>query len=177
MNAYDFRGRAALVTGGASGIGAATVGQLRSGGARVAVLDLDPEGLDEDVLPIQGDVSRSVDADRAVARVEGEFGRLDVLVCSAGVGGESLHTVDVDDGEWRRVFAINSDGTFFCNRAALRVMIGRGYGRIVNVASIAGKEGNPQAAAYSASSPTSTSSTWWNGSRSDGSASRRRWLG
>ena len=151
MNAYDFRGRTALVTGGASGIGAATVELLRGGGARVAVLDLAPADVDGDVLAIQGDVARSQDADRAVAQVESELGGLDVLVCSAGVGGESLQTVDVDDAEWRRVFAINCDGTFFCNRAALRVMIGRGYGRIVNVASIAGKEGNPQAAAYSAS--------------------------
>jgi 2-dehydro-3-deoxy-L-rhamnonate dehydrogenase (NAD+) len=151
VNAYDFEGRVALVTGGASGIGAATVELLRGCGARVAVLDLAPEGLDDDVLAIQGDVTRSADADRAVESVESEFGGLDVLVCSAGIGGESLQTVDVDDAEWRSVFAINSDGTFFCNRAALRVMIGRGYGRIVNVASIAGKEGNPQAAAYSAS--------------------------
>jgi NAD(P)-dependent dehydrogenase (short-subunit alcohol dehydrogenase family) len=151
VNTYDFGGRTALVTGGASGIGAAAVELLRDSGARVAVLDLAPEGLDDDVLTIQGDVTQSADVDRAVARVEAELGGLDVLVCSAGVGGDSLHTVDVDDDEWRRVFAINSDGTFFCNRAALRVMIGRGYGRIVNVASIAGKEGNPQAAAYSAS--------------------------
>jgi 2-dehydro-3-deoxy-L-rhamnonate dehydrogenase (NAD+) len=151
VNAYDFDGRVALVTGGASGIGAAAVDLLRGGGARVAVLDLAPEGLQEGVLAIQGDVSRSAEADRAVAEVEAELGGLDVLICSAGVGGDSLHTVDVDDDEWRRVFAINCDGTFFCNRAALRVMIGRGYGRIVNVASIAGKEGNPQAGAYSAS--------------------------
>jgi NAD(P)-dependent dehydrogenase (short-subunit alcohol dehydrogenase family) len=151
VNAYDFGGRVALVTGGASGIGAATVDFLRSCGARVAVLDLAPDGLDEEVLAIQGDVARSADVDSAVASVEAELGGLDVLVCSAGVGGDSLHTVDVDDDEWRRVFAINCDGTFFCNRAALRVMIGRGYGRIVNVASIAGKEGNPQAGAYSAS--------------------------
>ena len=151
MNAYDFSGRTALVTGGASGIGAATVDVLRSSGARVAVLDLTPDGLEDDVLGIAGDVSRSEDADRAVGQVESELGALDVLVCSAGVGGESLQTVEVDDAEWRRVFAINCDGTFFCNRAALRVMIRRRYGRIVNVASIAGKEGNPQAAAYSAS--------------------------
>jgi NAD(P)-dependent dehydrogenase (short-subunit alcohol dehydrogenase family) len=151
VNAYDFGGRVALVTGGASGIGAATVELLRAGGARVAVLDLAPDGLDGGVLAIRGDVSRSADADRAVAQVEAELGGLDVLVCSAGVGGDSLPTVDVGDDEWRRVFAVNCDGTFFCNRAALRVMIGRGYGRIVNVASIAGKEGNPQAGAYSAS--------------------------
>lgn len=151
MNDYDFRGRTALVTGGASGIGAATVELLRGCGARVAVLDLEPTGLHEDVLAIGGDVSRSADVDRAVAQVAEELGGLDVLVCSAGVGGDSLPTVDVGDDEWRRVFAINCDGTFFCNRAALRVMIDCGYGRIVNVASIAGKEGNPQAGAYSAS--------------------------
>jgi len=151
VNEYDFRGRAALVTGGASGIGPATVELLRASGARVAVLDLELAGQTDDVLGIEGDVSRSEDADRAVTEAEAAFGRLDVLVCSAGVGGESLATVDVDDAEWRRVFAINCDGTFFCNRAALRVMIKRGYGRIVNVASIAGKEGNPQAGAYSAS--------------------------
>jgi 3-oxoacyl-[acyl-carrier protein] reductase len=151
VNDYDFRERVALVTGGASGIGKATVELLRTCGARVAVLDLEPTGTHEDVLAIAGDVSRSADVDRAVAQVAEELGGLDVLVCSAGVGGDSLPTVDVSDDEWRRVFAINCDGTFFCNRAALRVMIGRGYGRIVNVASIAGKEGNPQAGAYSAS--------------------------
>ena len=103
------------------------------------------------MLGIRGDVTRSADADAAVARVDAELGGLDVLVCCAGVGGESLRTVDVPDEEWRRVFAINCDGVFYCNRAALRAMLPRGYGRIVNVASIAGKEGNPMAAAYSAS--------------------------
>jgi 2-dehydro-3-deoxy-L-rhamnonate dehydrogenase (NAD+) len=86
-----------------------------------------------------------------VARAETELGPLDVLVCSAGVPGLSLRTVDVPDEEWRRVLAINADGVFFCNRAVLRGMVDRGYGRIVNVASIAGKEGNPMACAYSAS--------------------------
>jgi 3-oxoacyl-[acyl-carrier protein] reductase len=76
---------------------------------------------------------------------------LDVLVCSAGITGASLRTVEVDDDEWRRVMAVNADGVFFCNRAVVPGMTERGYGRIVNVASIAGKEGNPMAAAYSAS--------------------------
>jgi NAD(P)-dependent dehydrogenase (short-subunit alcohol dehydrogenase family) len=151
VNTYDYGDRVALVTGGASGIGAATVALLRSSGARVAVLDTSVDGLPEDVLGIRGDVTRSADVDVAVARAESELGGLDVLVCSAGVGGESVRTVDILDDEWRRVFAINCDGTFFCNRAALRAMVPRGYGRIVNVASIAGKEGNPMAAAYSAS--------------------------
>jgi 3-oxoacyl-[acyl-carrier protein] reductase len=146
----DFSGRVALVTGGASGIGAATVELLRGRGARVAVYDLDASGADAD-LAISGDVTDSAAVDAAVARVEEELGPLAILVCSAGIGGESLHTVDVPDEEWRRVFAINSDGVFWFNRAAARVMTAHGYGRIVNVASIAGKEGNPMAGAYSAS--------------------------
>ena len=80
-----------------------------------------------------------------------ELGPIDVLVCSAGVSGSSLRTQDVSDAEWKRVMAINADGVFWCNRAVAPGMAERGYGRIVNVASIAGKEGNPMAAAYSAS--------------------------
>ncbi len=148
-NAYDFEGRAALVTGGASGIGAATVERLRASGAKVAAFDLrEAEGAD---LAIAGDVTKSADLDAAVERVTKELGRLDILVCSAGVSGDSLKTLDVSDEEWNRVFAINSSGVFYANRAAIRVMEPARYGRIVNVASIAGKEGNPMACAYSAS--------------------------
>ena len=136
-NRYDFEGRVALVTGGASGIGAATVERLRAGGAEVHVFD----------LANGDDVRDSAQLDAAVARLA----RLDVLVCCAGVGGDSLHTVDVSDEEWRRVHAINLDGVFFANRAAIPKMLENGYGRIVNVASIAGKEGNPMAGAYSSS--------------------------
>ena len=103
------------------------------------------------MLAVEGDVSRSADVRAAVERVELELGPIDVLVCSAGVPGASLRTVDVTDDEWKRTMAINADGVFYCNRAVLRGMVDRGYGRIVNVASIAGKEGNPMAAAYSSS--------------------------
>ncbi len=147
---YDFNGRTALITGGAGGIGAAAARLLLAGGARVATLDLRPAQL-EGVLAIEGDVSSSDDIDAAVAAVESELGPLQIAICAAGVSGDSLHTVDVGDVEWRRVFAINCDGVFFTNRAAARVMAPRGYGRIVNIASIAGKEGNPMAAAYSSS--------------------------
>jgi 2-dehydro-3-deoxy-L-rhamnonate dehydrogenase (NAD+) len=145
-----FDGRVALVTGGSSGIGAAVCARLVEEGARVASLDL-AESSAEGVLAIAGDVSSSADVESAVARAESELGPLDVLVCCAGITGGSLRTADVSDDEWRRVFAINSDGVFFCNRAVIAGMVERGYGRIVNLASIAGKEGNPMAAAYSAS--------------------------
>src|SRR5919109_2169500 len=149
-NDYRFSGRVALVTGGASGIGAAVAERLREEGARVAALDLD--GAESgDMLTLSADVSDSTQVNAAVTRVESELGPIDILVCSAGVPGESLSTVDVPDEEWRRVLAINADGVFFCNRAVIRGMVERGYGRIVNVASIAGKEGNPMAPAYSAS--------------------------
>jgi 3-oxoacyl-[acyl-carrier protein] reductase len=140
----------ALVTGGASGIGAATVRRLLDEGARVASLDMHPNGSDG-VLSLEGDVSRSADVEAAVDTTHRELGPVDVLVCSAGVPGASLATVDVTDEEWHRVFGINADGVFFSNRAVIPDMVERGYGRIVNVASIAGKEGNPMAGAYSAS--------------------------
>ena len=136
-NEYGFAGRVALVTGGASGIGAAAVERLRAGGADVHVFD----------LANGDDVRDSAQLNAAVERLP----RLDVLVCAAGVGGDSLHTVDVSDEEWNRVHAINLNGVFFANRAAIPKMMENGYGRIVNVASIAGKEGNPMAGAYSSS--------------------------
>jgi len=145
-----FAGRVALVTGGSSGIGAAVAERLRDEGARVASLDL-TETAPEGVLALTGDVRVSAEIESAFDRAEAELGPLDVLVCSAGITGDSLRTVYVTDEEWRRVLAINADGVFFCNRAAVSRMSDRGYGRIVNVASIAGKEGNPMAAAYSAS--------------------------
>jgi 2-dehydro-3-deoxy-L-rhamnonate dehydrogenase (NAD+) len=144
-----FSGRVALVTGGASGIGAATIRRLLSEGARVASLDLDGEP-PAGAVALAGDVSDSAQVDRAVAGTADEFGPIDILVCSAGITGASLPTVEVTDDEWRRVMAVDADGVFFCNRAVLPAMIERGYGRIVNIASIAGKEGNPMATAYSA---------------------------
>jgi 2-dehydro-3-deoxy-L-rhamnonate dehydrogenase (NAD+) len=136
-NRYGFEGRVALVTGGASGIGAAVAERLREGGADVHVFDLENGD----------DVRDSAQLDAAVDRLP----RLDVLVCCAGVGGDSLHTEDVSNDEWERVHAINLNGVFYANRAAIPKMKANRYGRIVNVASIAGKEGNPMAGAYSSS--------------------------
>ena len=149
-NDNRFSGRVAFVTGAASGIGAATAERLLAEGARVATFDLSGTG-PERALALQGDVSQSADVDAAVATAAAELGPIDILVCSAGIAGASLQTAEVSDGEWRRVLAINADGVFWCNRAVAPGMAERGYGRIVNVASIAGKEGNPMAAAYSAS--------------------------
>jgi NAD(P)-dependent dehydrogenase (short-subunit alcohol dehydrogenase family) len=148
VNTYDFSGRVALVTGAASGIGAAVARRLSSSGAQVAALDLQPV---EGYFSVQADISRSSEVDAAVARVEQELGRLDVLVNSAGIPGRSLRTIDVDDDEWQRVLGINASGSFYLSRAVLPGMLERGYGRIVLLSSIAGKEGNPMAAAYSAS--------------------------
>jgi 2-dehydro-3-deoxy-L-rhamnonate dehydrogenase (NAD+) len=136
-NHYDFSGRVALVTGGASGIGAACAARLRAGGADVLVFD----------LANGDDVRDSAQLNAAVERLP----RLDILVCAAGVGGDSLHTEEVTDEEWERVHAINLNGVFYANRAAIPKMKLNGYGRIVNIASIAGKEGNPMAGAYSSS--------------------------
>jgi 2-dehydro-3-deoxy-L-rhamnonate dehydrogenase (NAD+) len=136
-NQYGFEGRVALVTGGASGIGAAAAERLRAGGADVHVFD----------LANGDDVRDSAQLNAAVEKLP----RLDILVCAAGIGGDSLHTVDVSDDEWNRVHAINLNGVFFANRAAIPKMTENEYGRIVNVASIAGKEGNPMAGAYSSS--------------------------
>ena len=149
-NDYRFSGRVALVTGGASGIGAAVARRLVAEGAAVASFDLQPASA-ERVLALAGDVSKSPDIEAAVQRVEQDLGPIDVLVCSAGVPGVSLPSMEISDEEWRRVLAINADGVFFSNRTVAPRMVERGYGRIVNVASIAGKEGNPMAAAYSAS--------------------------
>jgi 2-dehydro-3-deoxy-L-rhamnonate dehydrogenase (NAD+) len=147
----EFDGKVALVTGGASGIGAAAVELLLARGAAVASVDLNADASPAGALKVDGDVTDSGSVADTVARVEAELGPIGAVVCCAGTAGDSLRTVDVSDDEWRRVFALNCDGVFYVNREAARVMVPRGSGRIVNVASIAGKEGNPMAAAYSAS--------------------------
>ena len=155
---HDFTGRSALVTGAASGIGFACAEFMVRSGGRVGIVDHDKAGaaaavakLGSNAIGLHADVTASSQVDGAVGRAERELDGVDILVCAAGIGGDSLRTADVTDEEWRRVFAVNCDGVFYCNRAVIPGMIERGYGRIVNIASIAGKEGNPMAAAYSAS--------------------------
>ncbi len=144
-NRYDFEGRVALVTGGASGIGAETAEKLRAGGAAVAIFDR------KQPADVTGDVASWPQVEAAVRQIEAEHSRIDILVNSAGIAGASLHTVDVDAEEWERVMAVNANGSFYACKAVLPGMIERGYGRIVLVSSVAGKEGNPMAGAYSTS--------------------------
>jgi 2-dehydro-3-deoxy-L-rhamnonate dehydrogenase (NAD+) len=146
---YDFSGRRALVTGGASGIGLAAAQRLSAAGARVAVLD--QRAADGDWLGLEADMSDSAQVNDAVRKAEADLGGLDILVNSAGVPGESVRTADTPDEEWRHVMSVNADGTFYVCRAVIPGMVERGYGRIVLLSSIAGKEGNPMAPAYSAS--------------------------
>ncbi|WP_298961660.1 SDR family NAD(P)-dependent oxidoreductase [uncultured Methylobacterium sp.] len=152
-----FQGRRAVVTGGASGIGLAVVARLVAEGARVSIWDLSAEALDTAKAATGASDGQAVDiADAAaVARaMEGSLaalGGLDVLVCSAGITGPNTTVRDYPAEAWRRVVDVNLNGLFYCNQAAIPAMEAGGYGRIVNVASIAGKEGNPNASAYSAS--------------------------
>jgi 3-oxoacyl-[acyl-carrier protein] reductase len=158
-NAIDLQGRTAIVTGGAQGIGRAVVERFVASGAKVVIFDRDAplaastaEAIGRDtVTPVTVDVTRLADVERAVAEALAALGRIDILVNNAGIAGPN-HTVwDYPEAAWRQVMAINLDGPFFCCRAVAPHMIAQNYGRIVNVASIAGKEGNPNASAYSAS--------------------------
>jgi 2-dehydro-3-deoxy-L-rhamnonate dehydrogenase (NAD+) len=143
MNQLDFAGRTAIVTGGAQGIGAAIVERLRSSGARVQIWDLDGSpGVD---------VSESGAVEAALKHALKELGKIDVLVNNAGIAGKNVPTVDYPLEEWERVLRINLTSQFLCCRAVAPHMVKARYGRIVNIASIAGKEGNPNAVAYSAS--------------------------
>ena len=143
MNQLDFKGRTAVVTGGAQGIGAAIAKRLEASGAKVAVWDLD--GRDK------VDVSDAASVATATERTLKALGRIDVLVNNAGIAGMNKPTVDYPVDEWERVLRINLTSQFLCCRAVAPHMVKAGYGRIVNIASVAGKEGNPNAVAYSAS--------------------------
>jgi len=139
MNNLDFAGRNAIVTGGVQGIGAATVKRLQASGAKVAIWDLDGTP--------KVDVSDPASIEKALKSA----GKVDVLVNNAGVAGMNKPTVDYPIEEWERVLRINLTSQFLCCRAVAPLMVEAGYGRIVNIASVAGKEGNPNAVAYSAS--------------------------
>ena len=157
MNKLDFAGRNAIVTGGAQGIGLAIVQRLLDSGARVRIWDRDAKLLAATLAKLgksaSGDALDVTDAD-AIARgaksALDALGSIDVLVNNAGIAGPSKPVVDYPVDEWKRVIDIDLTGPFLCCRAVVPLMTRAKYGRIVNIASVAGKEGNPNAAAYGA---------------------------
>jgi len=148
--------KTALVTGAARGIGLAIARRLAAGGARVALLDLDREAVEAaarsvggEAMPVVADVTRAAEVETAVAQVMGRWGRLDILVNNAGITGRSFPIWELSDEDWQRVIDVDLTSVFFCCRAAVKVMLPQGAGRIINIASIAGKEGNPTLVPYS----------------------------
>jgi NAD(P)-dependent dehydrogenase (short-subunit alcohol dehydrogenase family) len=153
-----YEGRHAVITGGASGIGFKTAERIVSEGGTVSLWDVDAAKIDEakgalgaSAHGVRLDVSDPDQVEKAAQETAQAFGKIDVLVCSAGITGPNAKVADYPIDQWKRVFDINLNGVFFCNRFVVPIMQRAGYGRIVNVASIAGKEGNPNASAYSAS--------------------------
>jgi 2-dehydro-3-deoxy-L-rhamnonate dehydrogenase (NAD+) len=159
LNAIDLKGRRAVVTGGASGIGLAIAQRFAASGATVAIWDMNAQAAKTAAasLPGQGHVGVTVEvtSEASVAQaVEDTIracGAIDILVCSAGITGPNTTTWEYGVDDWRRVMDVNVNGVFLCNRAVVPKMLAANYGRIINIASIAGKDGNPNAPAYSTS--------------------------
>ena len=159
--AFDLGGQAALVTGAARGIGAGIAKRLAEAGARVLVADLDAAGAEASAAAIKGlgreasaqriDVTDPASVKAAVDAAIERYGQLDILVSNAGIAGKAAPIWEQEDSDWQSVIDVNLTGVFYCCRAALPHMRERNYGRIVNIASLAGKEGNPNMTAYSAS--------------------------
>ena len=155
-NRIELDGKIAIVTGAAQGIGRAIAERLLGSGADVWLWDLDERALTETAgqlgdgaHALHVDVSASDDVVAAAQTVADESGQIDILVNNAGISGANAPLWEYPVDEWRRVMEIDLNGVFYCCRAVVPHMIGRGYGRIVNMASVAGKEGNPNASAYS----------------------------
>lgn len=150
-----FDGQVAVITGAGSGIGLAVAQRLVSEGARVSAWDISDSALNESgalfAQKIVMDQSDEMSVARAAAQTIQQFGRIDILVVSAGITGPNVRLVDYPTDAWRRVIEVNVNGVFYVNRAVVPQMVAQKYGRIVNVASVAGKDGNPNASAYSTS--------------------------
>ena len=159
-NKIDLSGKFAVVTGGAQGIGRAIVERFLDSGASVAIWDRDTALAKKTVgevaqrgkaIAVSADVTNYQDVERARDETVKALGRIDILVNNAGIAGMNTTTWDYPIDEWRKVMSINLDGQFHCCKAVVPRMMAQNYGRIVNIASVAGKEGNPNAPAYSAS--------------------------
>jgi NAD(P)-dependent dehydrogenase (short-subunit alcohol dehydrogenase family) len=151
MFANRFEDQGAIVTGGASGIGRDIATRLAAEGARVCVWDRTPGAESSTVHQITVDITNPAAVEAAMVESLKALGKLDVMVASAGITGPNAPVADYPVTDWLNVIDVNLNGAFYCNRAAVAPMTRNGYGRIVNIASIAGKEGNPNASAYSAS--------------------------
>ena len=158
MNQIDLADRCAVVTGGAQGFGRAITERFVASGAKVAIWDHDiafaektAKEIGDQVIAVQVDVSDLAAVEQARDITLKAFGKIDILVNNAGIAGINKTVWETDLDEWRKVLRINLDGPFICCKAVVPTMVKQGYGRIVNIASIAGKEGNPNAAHYSAS--------------------------
>lgn len=159
MNQIDLSNRHAVVTGGAQGIGLAVARRFLASGASVTLWDLDKEQLAAAVKELDGcgtvdavtaDVTDAGSVSRAAASTEGKFGKIDILVANAGISGPNLKCWEYPVEVWQQIIDVDLTGVFLCCRAVIPFMLQRKYGRIVNVSSIAGKKGNPNASAYSA---------------------------
>ena len=146
-----FSGRRAIVTGGAAGIGLTVATRLAEEGASVMVWDRDEAPGSANLQGITLDISDPGAVADAAAKTASALGGIDVLVCSAGITGPNTTVAEYPVDAWKKVFDVNVHGLFYANKACIPHMVSGGYGRIVNIASIAGKEGNPNASAYSAS--------------------------
>ncbi len=160
MNEIDLKQRVAVVTGAAQGIGFSVAHRLLQSGAAVALWDVDPAALENARRELEALASVTIEAvdvadpnsvDTATKATIQKHGTIDILVANAGIAGPNHPTWEYPVEAWKQVLDINLTGVFLCCRAILPIMLHQNYGRIVNVASIAGKEGNPNAPAYSAS--------------------------
>ena len=158
---FDLTGKVAIVTGGGTGIGRAVILRLSRAGAAVAVADIDESAARKvekevrdsggDALALSVDVANRSAAEAMVQSVQDHFGQIDALVNNAGIAGRSLPLWELQDKDWETVLGVNLTGVFLCSQAVIGYMMQRKSGRIVNIASIAGKEGNPNMIPYSAS--------------------------
>ncbi len=158
MNQLDLRGRVAVVTGGARGIGRAIAERMIASGAEAALWDRDAAEAEATATALGGnasahavDLTEEAEVSAALAATMARHGRIDILVNNAGITGGNAPTWELPVAEWRRVVEVNLIGPYLACRAVRPGMVERGYGRVVNIASVAGKEGNPNASHYSAS--------------------------
>jgi NAD(P)-dependent dehydrogenase (short-subunit alcohol dehydrogenase family) len=156
MNSYDFKNQVAVVTGGANGIGFSVAERLSKSGASVKIWDLDIEAAQTaaetiNAEAVECDITDWISVKNATETSINGSEKIDILVNSAGIAGPNDTVVDYDNKAWDRIISVNLTGTYYVNKAVVPHMKANGYGRIVNIASVAGKDGNPNASAYSAS--------------------------